>query len=161
MSSFLPGVCCPLPKAIFRRVQLLGRADSVRDFVRKGSPKGMVEITLSSGQSRPTVIKRHMSASDNKSTWLLNGEDVGLEHLKPERLLEKPRLELLNSETQWFRSTRRTTGIAQVLCGMVTNFHIPDLVAEPYFVNMPRRRKPCCARGCDWQQSEDCQRVRL
>lgn len=56
------------------RVQLLGRADNVRDFVRKGSSTGMTEIHLSSGQTRPIIITRHMSACDNKSKWLLNGE---------------------------------------------------------------------------------------
>ncbi len=61
-------------KTLLLCVQLLGRADNVRDFVRKGSSTGMTEIHLSSGQTRPIIITRHMSASDNKSKWLLNGE---------------------------------------------------------------------------------------
>ena len=54
-------------------VQLLGRADQVSDFVRKGSSEGYTEIHLSSGQARPIIIKRCMSSAHNSTEWYLNG----------------------------------------------------------------------------------------
>jgi hypothetical protein len=54
-------------------VQLLGRADQVSDFVRKGSSEGYTEIHLSSGQARPIIIKRCMSSTHNSTEWYLNG----------------------------------------------------------------------------------------
>ena len=57
-----------------RRVQLLGRADRISDFVRKGEEHGYTEITLSKGEGRrPLTIKRLMNSVDNSSKWLLNG----------------------------------------------------------------------------------------
>lgn len=53
---------------------LLGRADHVQDFVRKGTSEGYTEIHLSSGQSRPTIIKRVLSSSSNSTEWFLNGQ---------------------------------------------------------------------------------------
>ena len=62
------------PLNTFFALQLLGRADNVRDFVRRGENEGWVEITLSSGnRSRPVVINRKLKASENSSEWRING----------------------------------------------------------------------------------------
>lgn len=53
-------------------VQLLGRAESVKDFVRKGCQQGSTEIHLSSGSDRPIIITRQMNSEDGTSKWLLN-----------------------------------------------------------------------------------------
>lgn len=61
--------CCP-PCCL----QLLGRAENVSSFVRRGTREGWVEITLSAGPGRqPIVIKRSIHANDNESEWQLNG----------------------------------------------------------------------------------------
>ena len=52
--------------------QLLGRAESVKDFVRKGFREGSTEIHLSSGGPRPIIITRQMNSEDGTSKWLLN-----------------------------------------------------------------------------------------
>lgn len=54
-------------------LQLLGRADHVQDFVRKGTSEGYTEIHLSSGQPRPVIIKRCLSSTSNSTEWYLNG----------------------------------------------------------------------------------------
>ena len=55
-------------------MQLLGRADNVRDFVRRGESEGYVQIWLSTGRSEPIVIKRSLKAAENASEWRINGE---------------------------------------------------------------------------------------
>ena len=59
-------------------MQLLGRADNVRDFVRRGESEGFVQIWLSTGRSEPIVIKRSLKAAENASEWRINGEWVTL-----------------------------------------------------------------------------------
>lgn len=55
---------------------LLGRADRVSDFVRKGHSTGSTEVHLSSGTRRPIVITRTMNSLDSSSKWHLNGKSV-------------------------------------------------------------------------------------
>ena len=57
-------------------LQLLGRADKIDDFIKRGENEAMTKITLSSGDPRkPTVITRLMSRKENKATvWQINGE---------------------------------------------------------------------------------------
>jgi hypothetical protein len=59
--------------AVLLTAQLLGRADHVQDFVRKGSSEGYTEIHLSSGQARPIIIKRCLSSTSNSTEWYING----------------------------------------------------------------------------------------
>jgi hypothetical protein len=57
-------------------VQLLGRADNVRDFVRRGESSGFVQIWLTTGK-RPnevTNIKRTLDARENSSEWRIDGK---------------------------------------------------------------------------------------
>lgn len=56
--------------------QVLGRAEDVSSFVRRGQQVGEVTITLAGTQpSRPIVIKRRINSSDNTSLWWLNGRE--------------------------------------------------------------------------------------
>lgn len=58
----------------FLVMQLLGRADNVSDFVRRGEQEGYVEVTLKSGNiDAPLRIKRKIKARDNSSSWEING----------------------------------------------------------------------------------------
>ena len=57
-------------------MQLLGRADNVRDFVRRGEREGSVQIWLNTGRAHPDHeinIKRILDARENKSEWKING----------------------------------------------------------------------------------------
>lgn len=58
---------------------LLGRADKVSDFVRKGHSQGSTEVHLSSGSRRPIIITRNMNSEDGTSKWLLNGKAVTMQ----------------------------------------------------------------------------------
>ena len=55
-------------------MQLLGRANSLKEFVRKGQDTGVVSITISGGPGKADIVfERVMHAGDNKSTWKING----------------------------------------------------------------------------------------
>jgi hypothetical protein len=61
--------------------QLLGRADNLKDFVRRGQKEAWVEITLSGGEGkRDYVIRRDMRVAREEgketcsSTWKINSE---------------------------------------------------------------------------------------
>lgn len=58
-------------------LQLLGRADIVKEFIRRGETEGLVEITLASGEDRPITVSRRIRTDENTgglSDWKLNGE---------------------------------------------------------------------------------------
>ncbi len=57
-------------------LQLLARADNVKDFIRRGEDEGSVTITLASGEARPLVVYRRIrtdAQSGGISDWKLNG----------------------------------------------------------------------------------------
>ena len=57
-------------------LQLLARADNVKEFIRRGETEGFTEITLSSGEARSTVVYRRIrfdERSGGLSDWKLNG----------------------------------------------------------------------------------------
>lgn len=67
--------------------KLLGRAENVSSFVRRGCTHGSVQITLSNGPGqRPIVVKRAIKSADNSSEWHLNGQQVHMrtvvDHIK-------------------------------------------------------------------------------
>lgn len=71
-SPTVPFVACPVS-------QVLGRADSVKDFVRRGQTEGWVEITLSNGMGNRglrTVRIKRLIRVDNSSKWFLNGNEL-------------------------------------------------------------------------------------
>lgn len=58
------------------RLQLLGRADIVKDFIRRGETEALIEITLASGEAKPIVVSRRIKTakdSGGTSDWKLNG----------------------------------------------------------------------------------------
>ena len=58
-------------------LQLLGRADNVRDFVRRGEREGYIQIWLNTGRPAPDTevcVKRILDGNENKSEWRINGE---------------------------------------------------------------------------------------
>ncbi|KAG7670314.1 hypothetical protein Ndes2437A_g04826 [Nannochloris sp. 'desiccata'] len=70
---------CALCVGLGGSTRLLGRADHVSSFVRRGTNEGEVTITLASDNpSRPHVIRRKIKASDNSSLWWLNGRESQL-----------------------------------------------------------------------------------
>jgi structural maintenance of chromosomes protein 5 len=74
-SSFVCALCVGLGGS----TRLLGRADHVSSFVRRGTNEGEVTITLASDDpSRPHVIRRKIKAVDNSSLWFLNGRESNL-----------------------------------------------------------------------------------
>jgi hypothetical protein len=57
--------------------QLLGRADNIKDFIRRGADSGWVETTLSGGPGRrDSVIKCEMlkTAEGYTTRWKINSE---------------------------------------------------------------------------------------
>lgn len=86
---------CALCIGLAGNPRVLGRADSVRDFVRRGQTEGWVEITLANGYGanglRTTRIKRLIKV-DNSSKWYLNGTlcDFSTHHASPSQRQRVP-----------------------------------------------------------------------
>lgn len=61
-------------------LQLLGRADNVKEYIKRGEESATVEVTLSSGNpARPIVVYRKMKVdkdSGGLSEWKLNGKSM-------------------------------------------------------------------------------------
>jgi chromosome segregation ATPase len=77
-SSFVCALCVGLGGS----TRLLGRADQVSSFVRRGTTEGEVTITVASADpSRPHVIRRKIKTSDNSSVWYLNGRESQLKDI--------------------------------------------------------------------------------
>lgn len=54
--------------------QLLGRADTMSDFVLQGEAEGWIEITLSRDDNgRPITFRRQIRTRDNHSDWKIDG----------------------------------------------------------------------------------------
>lgn len=57
-------------------LQLLARADNVKEFIRRGEDEGSVTIHLANGEPRPVVIYRRIrfdAQTGGVSDWKLNG----------------------------------------------------------------------------------------
>jgi hypothetical protein len=58
--------------------QLLGRADNVKEYIKRGCDEGWVETTLSGGPGHPDItVRRDMkktSADTYTSTWKIDSE---------------------------------------------------------------------------------------
>ncbi|KAL4440548.1 hypothetical protein ABPG75_003549 [Micractinium tetrahymenae] len=89
---------CAISIGLGGRTTLLGRAEDLKDYVRRGDDvqTGWVEVTLSSGQpGRPYTVRREMSKADNHSTWRLNGREVPLKEVT-ELVRDKLKVQLDN-----------------------------------------------------------------
>ncbi|PSC71853.1 Structural maintenance of chromosomes 5 [Micractinium conductrix] len=89
---------CAISIGLGGRTNLLGRAEDLQDYVRRGDDVhgGWVEITLSSGNPmRPHVVRREIKKADNSSTWRLNGRDSRLKEVE-ELVRDKLKVQLDN-----------------------------------------------------------------
>ncbi|KAL3130540.1 hypothetical protein ABBQ38_008351 [Trebouxia sp. C0009 RCD-2024] len=80
-SSFVCALCLGLAGS----TTLLGRADIVKDFIRRGETEALVEITLASGQAKPIVVSRRIKTAQDSggtSDWKLNGQTVVMRDVK-------------------------------------------------------------------------------
>lgn len=85
-------VCVPVPRLCFLPVlQLLGRADNAKDYIRRGCDRGYVETTLSGGPGvedhvvRCDLIK---SADTYRTEWKRNGTLLQLPPCWPHAVLQ-------------------------------------------------------------------------
>ena len=66
---------CAIGVGLAGGTNLLGRAQELSEFVRRGTDVGEVTITLASGDpTRPHVVRRRIYAANNNSEWWLDGE---------------------------------------------------------------------------------------
>lgn len=80
-SSFV----CALAIGLAGSTKLLGRADKLAEFVKRGEESGYSEITLATKDpERPMVVRREIRRKDGTSTWKVNGAPVPLERVKTE-----------------------------------------------------------------------------
>ena len=80
-SSFV----CALAIGLAGSTKLLGRADKISEFVKRGEQSGYSEITLATkNPNRPLVVRREIKRKDGTSTWKVNGVGVPLERVKTE-----------------------------------------------------------------------------
>ena len=80
-SSFV----CALAIGLAGSTKLLGRADKISEFVKRGEQSGYSEITLATkNPNRPLVVRRDIKRKDGTSTWKVNGVTVPLERVKTE-----------------------------------------------------------------------------
>ena len=80
-SSFV----CALAMGLAAPTKILGRADKVAEFVKRGEEKGWCEITLRSNDiERPLKVRRELKRSDGTSQYKLNGVPVGQDRVKTE-----------------------------------------------------------------------------
>ena len=54
--------------------QLLGRAKEIKEFVKHGKDKAIVELELKGKNDRTVVIRREFGRNENKSFWFINGK---------------------------------------------------------------------------------------
>ncbi len=80
-SSFV----CALAIGLAGSTKLLGRADKLSEFVKRGEQSGYSEITLATQDpERPLVVRREIRRKDSSSTWRVNNVVVSLERVKEE-----------------------------------------------------------------------------
>lgn len=70
---------CALCVGLAGSTKLLGRAEKVSDYVKRGEQSGSTKITLSSGpDAEPVTIFRRIKP-DNSSEWKINGSPASME----------------------------------------------------------------------------------
>ena len=80
-SSFV----CALAIGLAGSTKLLGRADKLSEFVKRGEQSGYSEITLATGDpDRPLVVRREIKRNDTSSTWRVNNVSVTQARVKAE-----------------------------------------------------------------------------
>ena len=68
-------------------LQILGRSNSIADYVKKGESEGFTEIYLSKDTNGSRIVVKRVMKKEGTSTWKLNGttrsQQSGLHHRKP------------------------------------------------------------------------------
>lgn len=77
-SSFVCALCVGLGGS----TKLLGRADDVKSFVRRGTDRGEVAVTLAKGDGRLVTIKRTLRADKNTTDFMIDGRNAQLQAVK-------------------------------------------------------------------------------
>lgn len=161
-SSFV----CALAIGLAGSTKLLGRADKLSEFVKRGEQSGYSEITLATKDpDRPLLVRREIKRKDSSSTWRVNNVVVTQERVKQEmhklgvqldnlcqflpqdRVVEFARL----SPEQLLLETEKAIGNAELF-----KMHeelvekkkgIEGLEREVRGADARRPRKPSCARA--------------
>ncbi|KAF9972521.1 Structural maintenance of chromosomes protein 5 [Actinomortierella ambigua] len=68
-------IVCAIALGLGWNTNVLGRAKDVSEFVKHGSEKGWIEISLYNSKGPNVVIKRHINRNNNTSVWKINGEN--------------------------------------------------------------------------------------
>ncbi|KZV88580.1 P-loop containing nucleoside triphosphate hydrolase protein [Exidia glandulosa HHB12029] len=70
-------IACALCIGLGWPPSILGRASELKAFVKNGCEEGFIEIELKGALGKGNlVIRRSINATDNKSIWRLNGQEV-------------------------------------------------------------------------------------
>ncbi|QDZ24513.1 structural maintenance of chromosomes protein 5 [Chloropicon primus] len=71
-------IVCALCIGFAASSKVLGRADNVKDFVKRGEQSGWVEIHIQENENKTMSIRRTLMKASNSSTWLVNGSRATL-----------------------------------------------------------------------------------
>ncbi|KAI9890651.1 MAG: Structural maintenance of chromosomes protein 5 [Vezdaea aestivalis] len=76
-------IVCAICMGLGFNTSNLGRAKDPSEFIKYGADEATIEIELikKPDQRRNTVIRRHISKTNKKSTWYLNGKQVPLKEI--------------------------------------------------------------------------------
>ncbi|XRB10317.1 structural maintenance of chromosomes protein 5 [Pseudoscourfieldia marina] len=85
---------CALCVGLAGHTKLLGRADKISDYVKRGEEFGSVKITLASGEGEAPVTVFRKIKRDNSSEWKVNGSPCSKE--KVEKLTKEYAVQLDN-----------------------------------------------------------------
>lgn len=74
-------IVCAIALGLGGKPELLGRAKDIKDFVKKGKDKAVIEIVVRN-ETGTTSIQRSLESKKNTSSWRLNGENSSLDVVK-------------------------------------------------------------------------------
>ena len=75
-------IVCALCIGLAASPKLLGRADNVKDFVKRGERNGWVEVHVQKSEDKVVTIKRTLCKESNSSSWLIDGRNAGLRQVQ-------------------------------------------------------------------------------
>ncbi|XP_034028187.1 structural maintenance of chromosomes protein 5 [Thalassophryne amazonica] len=76
-------IVCAICLGLAGKTSVLGRGDKVGLYVKRGCPKGSVEIELCK-ENGNIVIKREIQVDNNQSVWMLNGKQCNQKTVEEE-----------------------------------------------------------------------------
>lgn len=87
-------VVCAICLGLGGQPKLLGRADKINAFVKRGCERGEIELDLYRKKGGLLKILRCINSTDNSSKWFINGRPSKQEVVKTE--IEKLNIQLTN-----------------------------------------------------------------